>query len=118
MDLIDGAGMGKLHNEHYIAVSRQGKKPVDFSIEHTALDRLHHAMETLVGIPVWGEARDVMAAILKKNGSTPSFHVAMDSALRVITPILVFLPVPILLCVLNSAWIWVTFSNRKIIHDE
>lgn len=116
--ITDGAGMGESHDEHYIVVPRYGKKPLDYSLAHVHLDNIHYAMGNIFGLPAWGRARDVMREILKENGSIPPFHVAINSAIQIIMPEFILVPIPVLICLLNFAWIWVTFSNQKIIHDE
>ena len=81
------------------------------NIEHAALDRLHHAMELMFGASFWGAARDIVAAVNRRNGDTPPFHVAMTSSLEIFLTANSCVSAPAAVLLLSAAWTWLDATN-------
>jgi len=98
---------------HTIAIPNESFHPAQYPMRHYQIDRLHHAMEAILGVKGWGDARDCVAAILRANGDKLHFHIALESALVIYGESGHPYPTPILLLGLAAAYVWVQHAGDR-----
>lgn len=107
-----GCGSLMLEIKSQISFPHQNSIPMELNIDSIALDRLHHTMELMFGVPFWGAARDIIVSVNRQNGNTPSFTVAITSALEIFLTCNTFFSPPAATLLLVSAWTWVDAVNK------